>query len=408
MSYNRIDQCRVCGNTNLVDVLDLGNQALAGVFPDSIEQHVPEMPLILTKCHGESCCGLLQLAHTYDPVEMYGNNYGYRSGLNAHIVKHLKNKVEAILDIVDLNNKDLVLDIGSNDGTTLSFYPKHIKSLVGIDPTSKKFARYHPKHIDVISEFFSKNLFIERHGNRRAKVITSFAMFYDLPDPVGFANEVADILDDQGVWVLEQSYMPTMLKKISYDTICHEHLEYYGLRQIKWIMDQANLEIIDVSFNEMNGGSFSVTITHPGFLGKKHCSKVEEVLKSESVYSELKPFQKFAEEVEASKEQLIKKIQDLKQEGKKVVGLGASTKGNVILQYCQVNSDLLDVVGEVNDDKFGKYTPGTNIPIRSEDSVLEMSPDYLLVLPWHLYEFFENSEKFKEHNLLYPINTCDS
>ncbi len=405
MSYKRIDKCRVCGNTNLVDVLDLGSHALAGVFPDSKDRHIPQMPLILTKCHGdESCCQLLQLAHTYDPVQMYGDNYGYRSGLNKHIVDHLQQKVQAILDAIDLNGEDLVLDIGSNDGTTLSFYPRHVKSLVGIDPTSQKFAEYQPDHLELISDFFSKRLFVEKYGTRKAKVITSFAMFYDLPDPVGFAREVAEVLHDQGIWVLEQSYMPTMLKKCSYDTICHEHLEYYGLQQIKWIMERANMEIIDVHFNNMNGGSFSVTVAHPGFLGAKFYEKVENVLSAESVYSGLNPFQKFAKEVQAAKGQLVNRLVQLKSEGKKVAGLGASTKGNVILQYCQLDSSLLPVIGEVNEDKFGKYTPGTQIPIRSEDWVIEQAPDYLLVLPWHLHTFFKEAEKFKDQNLIYPID----
>lgn len=404
MKYKRIDRCRVCGNTNLEDVLDLGNHALAGVFPDAEDQPVPRMPLILTKCHGnDSCCQQLQLAHTFDPVQMYGDNYGYRSGLNMHIVTHLQEKVQSILATVDLRSDDLVLDIGSNDGTTLSFYPKHFKSLVGIDPTSKKFAGYYPDHVDVISDFFSKQLFKEKYGEEKAKVITSFAMFYDLPDPVGFAREVADVLDDQGIWVLEQSYMPTMLKRCSYDTICHEHLEYYGLRQIKWIMDRADLEIIDVSFSDMNGGSFSVVVAHKGYSGKQKSSRVSEVMESESIYAELRPFQEFANRVEAAREQLVAKLTGLKRDGKKVAGLGASTKGNVILQYCQLDSSLIPVIGEVNDDKFGKYTPGTNIPIHSEDSVLEACPDYLLVLPWHLHAFFDQSDKFKDKNLIYPL-----
>lgn len=233
-------------------------------------------------------------------------------------------------------------------------------------------------------------------------------MFYDLPDPVGFAKEIADILHDQGIWVLEQSYMPTMLNILSYDTICHEHLEYYGLRQIKWIMDGASLDIIDVSFNDMNGGSFSVTVTHKDFSRAKNYSKVSDVLRQESVYSELKPFRKFAEQVKEIRDNLVEKLKYLKGEGKRVVAIGASTKGNVILQYCRMDRDLLGVIGEVNEDKLSKFTPGTHIPIRSGDSVLAENPDFLLILPWYLHSFFYNSEKFKEYNLLYPINTFDS
>ncbi|KYG81119.1 methyltransferase [Roseivirga ehrenbergii] len=402
-------KCRVCGNKNLVDVVNLGSLALAGVFPESKSVFVPQAPLVLTKCHGdESCCHLLQLVHTYDLDQMYGENYGYRSGLNEHMIKHLKGKVQYILDMLDLSEDDLVLDIGSNDGSTLGFYPKHIKTLVGIDPTAKKFASFYSDNVKLLMDFFSKAMYEKSFGGRKAKVITSFSMFYDLPDPVHFAQEVSEILDKQGIWVLEQSYMPTMLDKASYDTICHEHLEYYGLRQIKWIMDKANLNIVDVSFNEINGGSFSVTVAHKEYSGKKFTSKVSDVLKSESVYSELKPFRTFAEQIETVKYELLEKLKQLKNEGKKVAAIGASTKGNVILQYCGLDTSLLEVVGEVNDDKFGKFTPGTYIPIQSEDTVLASSPDFLLVLPWHLHSFFDSSEKFKEYNLIYPINTFDS
>lgn len=404
MSYSRISQCRICGNTNLVDTMDLGSQVLAGVFPESEAEKISEMPLILTKCHGdESCCHLVQLAHTFDLDALYGDNYGYRSGLNSHMVRHLQRKVAYIQNIIDIKKEDLVLDIGSNDGTTLSFYPQHIKDLVGIDPTASKFMSFYPENVKPISGFFSKSLYVSQYGDKKAKVITSLSMFYDLPDPVSFARDISDILHDQGIWILEQSYMPAMLDKLSYDTICHEHLEYYGLRQIKWIMDQVNLDIIDLSFNEINGGSFSVTVAHSRFSGKKSYSKVSEVLAQESVYATLTPFKRFAEQVQTSRDCLVEKLKRLKCEGKRVAALGASTKGNIILQYCQLDRTLISVIGEVNEDKFGKYTPGTHIPIESEDSVLKGAPDYLLVLPWHLRTFFDLSSKFRENNLIYPI-----
>jgi hypothetical protein len=404
MSYQRVEKCRVCNNTNLVDIVDLGNHALAGVFPQSIDQEVPKMPLVLTKCHGlPYCCHLLQLAHTFDLTQMYGDNYGYRSGLNAHIVNHLQQKVERLLSLVDIDSTDLILDIGSNDGTTLSFYPNSIKLRVGIDPSATKFAEYYPKQVKFIPDFFKGSLFRNKYGDKKAKVITSYAMFYDLPDPVSFARDVAFILDEQGIWELEQSYMPAMLDQVSYDTICHEHLEYYGMRQIKWIMDQVDLDIIDVEFNSMNGGSFSVTVAHKGFSGPRWYEKVADVLHSEARYQFLEPFQFFACQIEEAKNTLVTALEDLKKAGKTVAALGASTKGNVILQYCQLDVSLIKVIGEINEDKFGKYTPGTFIPILPEDAVLAENPDYLLVLPWHLKTFFDTTNKYSPYSLVYPI-----
>ena len=259
MSYKTLTHCRICGNSNLVRVLDLGEQTLTGVFPKSLGQQITRGPLQLVKCVGDTeTCGLLQLAHSYDLAEMYGDNYGYRSGLNASMVKHLQAKVERILAKVDLSGHPIVLDIGSNDGTTLGFYPSSQCQRVGMDPTAQKFRQYYPVDVEAIADFFSATRFLQSFPNRKARVITSFSMFYDLEEPMSFVREVAQILDDKGVWVFEQSYMPLMLETNSYDTACHEHLEYYSLKQVAWMLRRANMKIVDVEFNRVNGGSFSV------------------------------------------------------------------------------------------------------------------------------------------------------
>ncbi|MBI3633461.1 MAG: methyltransferase, partial [Candidatus Vogelbacteria bacterium] len=230
----KVSKCRVCGNPELVLVVDLGEQYLTGVFPKvNNEANLTKGPLRLVKCHGdEHCCGLLQLEHSYDLGEMYGENYGYRSGLNSSMVSHLHNKVRQIQSRVKLQQGDLVVDIGSNDGTTLSAYPKDLQ-LVGIDPTGAKFSAYYPSHVSLIPDFFSAEVLTKHLPGKKAKVVTSFSMFYDLESPVDFARQVASVLDAvDGIWVFEQSYMPLMLERNSYDTICHEHLEYYGLEQI--------------------------------------------------------------------------------------------------------------------------------------------------------------------------------
>jgi NDP-4-keto-2,6-dideoxyhexose 3-C-methyltransferase len=258
--YNSVTQCRICGNTHLEPVLDLGEQMLTGVFPKTVDAQVTSGPLRLVKCTGEDACGLVQLAHSYSLSEMYGENYGYRSGLNASMVRHLHAKVARIQSRIALQSGDLVIDIGSNDSTTLRAYDSAGLTLVGVDPTGIKFKEYYPEHIGLIPDFFSARLVKEQFPGRRARVITSFSMFYDLEAPMDFMRNIYEILADDGIWVFEQSYMPFMLDTNSYDTVCHEHLEFYGLHQIKWMTDRVGLKIVDVEFNDVNGGSFSVTV----------------------------------------------------------------------------------------------------------------------------------------------------
>jgi NDP-4-keto-2,6-dideoxyhexose 3-C-methyltransferase len=268
--FTEITKCRVCKNTRLDLVLDLGNQVLTGIFPKTREQQIESMPLRLVKCAEQSDsdpnlhCGLLQLQHTGDLSQFYGENYGYRSGLNASMVNHLRAKVQSILRLTQPQAGDLVIDIGSNDSTTLQAYPSEGLQLVGVDPTGIKFKNYYPSHIGLIPDFFSAEKVRSILGPKKAKIITSFSMFYDLEDPLGFMKQIYKVLADDGVWVFEQSYMPKMLDQLSYDTVCHEHLEYYGLRQIQWMAQKVGLTILDVEFNDINGGSFSVTVAKAG------------------------------------------------------------------------------------------------------------------------------------------------
>ena len=403
MSYREIKACRICGNDNLIEVLDLGMQELTGVFPENLQQEVTSGPLKLVKCHGNDVCHLLQLQHSYDLDEMYGDNYGYRSGLNQSMVRHLGEKVAKILQRIELRSGDLVIDIGSNDGTTLGFYPRGDWDLAGIDPTAEKFREYYKDYLHLLPDFFSAETFGAAFGDRKARVVTSFSMFYDLEDPLDFAQTVSDILADDGVWVLEQSYMPEMLKQDSYDTVCHEHLEYYGLSQIDWITRQVGLKILDVEFNDVNGGSFSVTLAKENSDHQPDLSCIASILEDERPYRDIAPYLEFAERVEVSRQRLRNNLESIWEAGKTVYGIGASTKGNVILQYCGIDTDLLPRIGEVNSEKYGKFTPGSRIPIVSEDEVLALAPDYLLVLPWHFRRFFEASERFRQTQLIYPL-----
>jgi hypothetical protein len=346
----------------------------------------------------------LQLEHSYDLGEMYGENYGYRSGLNQSMVDHLHNKVKKIYQSVEIKPGDLIIDIGSNDSTTLQGYNTPNLELVGIDPTGVKFHTYYPEHIKLIPDFFSASLLRERYPNRKAKVITSFSMFYDLESPMDFMRDLHEVLADDGIWVFEQSYMPTMLEMNSYDTVCHEHLEYYALHQIKWMTDRIGFRIVDVEFNDVNGGSFSITVTK-----KDPHAPISDTIKGilehelDIGLDTLQPYKSFAERVEDTRQQLRAFLQQAKSEGKTVAALGASTKGNVLLQYCNISRDDIPCVGEVNPEKFGSYTPGTWLPIIREEEVLDMNPDFLIILPWHFKKFFLNNIKFKDQQLVTPL-----
>ncbi len=405
MTYKKIEKCRICHNPQLERVLDLGEQMLTGVFPREKGADITRGPLNLVKCIGEGdVCGLLQLEHSFDLGEMYGENYGYRSGLNASMVAHLHNKVKHIMGLVELSADDLVIDIGSNDSTTLQAYPSQGLSLVGVDPTGVKFHSYYPPHIQLIPDFFSSKLVEASFPGKKAKVVTSFSMFYDLEDPVGFMQQVFDVLADDGVWVFEQSYMPTMLDTNSYDTVCHEHLEFYALRQIKWMADRVGFKIVDVEFNDVNGGSFSITVSKARG-DQSVLPAVQAILDDERArgLDSLKPFREFAGRVEASRRELLGFLAQAKAQGKRVAVLGASTKGNVLLQYCGVTTADVECVGEVNAEKFGCFTPGTWLPIVNENELLADEPDYLLVLPWHFRTFFLESKKWKTAKLVFPL-----
>lgn len=383
--YKDATACRICGNRSLVSIVDLGSQALTGVFPRDPAQPITSGPLELVKCHGDSACGLVQLRQSYDSSEMYGLNYGYRSGLNRSMVTHLHGLVARIRERVELGPEDLVIDIGSNDSTLLRGYPAAGPKLVGCDPTGIKFKQYYREDIELIPDFFSAATVKARLGARKAKVISSIAMFYDLESPLGFMENIRDVLADDGIWLFEQSYMPTMLDMTAYDTICHEHLEYYGLAQIKWMTDRAGFKIIDVWLNDVNGGSFAVMVAKQGAPYPEATERVAELLRDEAArgLDTLAPYEAFRQRIFAHRDELRTFVADAKRAGKLILGYGASTKGNVILQFAGLTVDDIPSIAEVNEDKFGCFTPGTLIPIISEREARALAPAYFLVLPWH-------------------------
>ena len=389
--FTQIKSCRIGGGINLIPILDLGVQSLTGVFPNQRGSSITQGPLRLVWCP-ES--GLVQLAHSYDLDEMYGDNYGYRSGLNHSMVSHLTNKIIQLERFVDLKPGDAVLDIGSNDATSLKAYQTNSLVRTGIDPTGEKFKAHYPDDIKLIPDYFSAKAYLSS-GGKPAKIVSSVAMFYDLEDPISFAQQVEMVLAPGGVWHLEQSYMPSMLRTTSYDTVCHEHLEYYSLGVVQTILNEAGLAAVDVKMNSINGGSFAITAARKSDERKRSNALIEWLLQQESEMglNTPRPYRDFEERVFRHRQDLRNLINMLNAEGKKVLGYGASTKGNVLLQFCGFSAAELPAIAEVNPDKFGCFTPGTQIPIVSESDAKSMDPDYFLVLPWHFKESILNRER---------------
>jgi NDP-4-keto-2,6-dideoxyhexose 3-C-methyltransferase len=399
--------CRICGNRELVPVLDLGEQALTGVFPTSRDQVVPAVPLELVVC-SPAGCGLVQLRHTPDPGLMYGDGYGYRSGIRPFMVNHLHSKVAAIRELVELGPKDLVVDIGSNDATLLRGYPEDGPRLVGIDPTGGKFLDRYPENAELIVDYFSRETFENRFGTERAKVVTSIAMFYDLPDPLRFMRDVHDILAEDGIWVMEQSYMPSMLAADAYDIVCHEHLEYYALRQIEWMAERVGLSVIRAELTDVYGGSLCVTLAkNPGRYPRDEAALARiRAAERDAGLDTTAPFEAFTRRVDRQREALLEFLARSRESGRVTLGYGASTKGNVILQYCGLTERDLPCIGEVSPEKAGRFTPGTKIPIVSEEEAKQREPDQLLVLPWIYRDgFIEREQRFLADGgkLVFPL-----
>ena len=379
--YEPISRCRACRSPTITPVLSLGELPLSGVFPTSRDEEVPRGPLALVRCGG--ACGLVQLAHDYDVGVLYGQRYGYRSGLNAAMVRHLRQTVDKLRTRVSLASGDVVLDVGSNDGTLLGSYPESLGvTLLGMDPTAARFASYYAPHTRAVAELFSAESFLRESRGKKARVVTSIAMFYDLPDPGRFVADIHDVLADDGVWHFEQSYLPLMLEMNAYDTICHEHLEYYALHPIVFLLERAGFRIEDVTLSDVNGGSFAVTAQK----GKgDHAPVVARMLADEHArgLQTDAPFDAFAKATMGHRADVRALLESLHAQGKRVLGLGASTKGNVLLDHCGIGPELLPAIAEVNEEKVGAFTPGSKIPIVRESDLADEKPDYLFVLPWH-------------------------
>lgn len=403
-----LTECRICKSKALIDTLTLGYQIITSRFPMMGDFSTPSTPIVLVMC---SSCALVQLKHTTPSSDMYEGFYGYRSGINATMRDHLKSYNRDLQELVDLKVGDSVLDIGSNDCTFLSNYVAGVQRF-GCDPTGTQFAEFYKTNsVTLVPTYFTKENLQKALGTSlRFKAVSSIAMFYDLPDPVQFAKDIYDVLDDEGIWTLEQSYVATMLERNSIDTICHEHLEYYGVKQIKTIMDLAGFKIVGLSLNECNGGSFR---TYVAKASSKHVEAevVNEFLQKEE-NSKIHTGRRYTEFMLTCYSE-VRKLTDflkmVKADGKKVYIYGASTKGNCLLQYANIGPDLAQYAVERNPLKVGRMT-STGVEIISEETMRASPPAYMLVLPWHFRtEMIEREKVFLENGgqLIFPFPTFE-
>lgn len=367
-----------------MEVVNLGELPVSN-FVDNPEE-LEKYPVVLSLCKKS---GLVQLKHTINPDILY-SQYWYFSGINRSMKDHLCEIVNYAIDSVDdLDNGDVVLDIACNDGTLLAFYPNRVKT-VGIDPAKNIQA---PEWMHTrIYDYFNAGAY-QAQALKRAKIITSIAVFYDLENPIQFVQDIEKLLDENGVWVLEMSYLPIMLEKNSFDTICAEHLEYYSLAAFEYLLrNNTGLAVEDVSVNSMNGGSFRLLVKHASKCNPK--KSVYDMRESEKALNLDNPqtYVDFMKRVEYNKHELITFLKLVKEQGKVVMGYGASTKGNTLLSYFGITQELLPYIADRNPIKHGKKAVNGSMII-SEEQARALLPDYFLVLPYHFIEEFKGREK---------------
>lgn len=391
--------CRI-SDEKLVDLFSLGKTYVSDFMKPRQKPKID--PLELKLCLAPKS-GLVQLSHTAPLDEMY-RHYWYRSGTNTTMTKELEQIATSTQDLIKTEPNDLFIDIGCNDGTLLSFVdPKLIR--LGFDPAKNGFKELSQKHANlIIDDYFNyKAVAKSQYGNKKAMAITSIAMFYDLEDPNKFVKDISQVLHDDGLWVLQMSYLPLMLQQLAFDNVCHEHLEYYSLSSLIKLLSRHGLTVVDCLLNDINGGSFRVYIRKTKadptrFATAPHRDvadyRVQAILSHEKQLKldSPKTYLDFYKKSEKLKNQTVAFIQKERKEGKTIWGYGASTKGNTLLQWFGLNNKLIDAIAERSPAKYGLRTIGTNIPIKSEEEMRKAQPDYLLVLPWHFIKEFKNRE----------------
>ena len=373
--------CRNCKNNKFFKLLSLGKMSFTGKFSKSFFNNIPKAYLNLVMCKK---CKLVQLDRNFNQKYLYGEDYGYRSGINRTMTEHLKKTVKKISNLVKLQANDNVLDIASNDGTLLNFYEKKIVT-VGVDPLVNKYKSYYNKINYKISNFFKISDIKKLNLKKKFKIITSLSVLYDLKNTNRFIRGVKECLDEEGVFVLEHADLLSIIKNNLFDTICHEHLEYYSSKVIIDMMDFNGLKVFNHEFNNINGGSSRYYICHQKAKYKTKKKKINKLLSQESKIGlhSTKVFKIFFAKILNEKDKLKKLIKKILSKKFVIHGYGASTKGNVLLQFYNIKNEDISYIADRNPLKYNLFMPGTKIKIISENYSRKLKPDYYLVLPWH-------------------------
>lgn len=376
-------KCRNCSSSKFKKIVEIGSQPISSRTHHKIVK-LKKYPLDLYECQN---CKLVQLSKVAPSNEMYGSTYGYWTGLSTLMINHMKKKVKRIQKMQFIKNNSLILDIGSSDYTFLSLFKNFKKNLnlFAIDPSAKKFELgFKKRNINLIIDYFSKNKIEENENYKLNKIkkfslISSFAMFYDINNPNKFCKDINNLLDKDGLWFVEFSYLPLLLKQLTYDQINHEHVTYYSLTTFKNILDKQGLRIIDVAFNDINGGSAEVIVAKKFSKRKSNKNKIDQILEDEKLINN-QSYRNFNFRIEN-----VKKVINLflkNKSKKKIIGYGAATKGNIILNHCEITSKQIRYICDGNIRKHNRFTPGSNIKIISKEKMRKMKPDYLFVLLW--------------------------
>ena len=389
MNYTTRKTCRVCGSKELTSILSLGNLYVSA-FVESKEDNVVRAPLELVLCAN---CSLLQLKHTAPQELLYSRHYWYRSRINPVIIRNLEEITQATRKLVKLEEGDIVLDIGANDGTLLKYYPENLIR-VGCEPASNLIEELRSVTPCVIYDFWNYDAWKKKFGNKKAKIITAIGMFYDMEDPNRFIRDSVLALDERGVFVAQLMCLKPMFEKNDLGNICHEHIEYFSYASLKYLFEKNGLEIFKIEENSINGGSYQVFARH---YEKGSIDFKEEFGKRDA--------EVFFKKIKENKKACVNFIKKEVKRGKKVYVYGASTKGNTILQYYGLDNKLIEGAADKSPEKWGRYTVGTYIPIVSEEEARKRA-DYFFVLPWAFFdEFFKKEEEWlrKGGGFIVPI-----
>ena len=398
-----ISKCRNCQSKLLEKLFSLGKLSFTGKFPSNEREIISKAEISIVICKK---CKLVQLDRNFNKKFLYGKDYGYRTGINKTMTNHVKEVVKNMEQLTKLRYKEYVLDIASNDGTLLNFYSK--KNIrVGVDPIINKHKNYYKNINYKFSDFFSYNIIKKKLPKAKFKIITALSMFYDLENPNSFLKDASKLLHKEGVILIEHADLYSIVKNNIFDTFCHEHLEYYSSKVIIDMVKKHNLRVFDHKFNDINGGSSQYFICHKNakFVTKKSIKNILEIEKKFQITSII-TYKIFFKKIHEIKKKLLNKINIILKNKKIIHGYGASTKGNVLLQYFGINKNQIQYIADRNPLKFNKFTPGTCIKIISENLSRKLKPDYYLVLPWHFQkEILKREDKIRKKGtrFIFPL-----